>query len=81
MTYLLRMCTGNERMSYQNGYEPERQLQFVTDAVMAFAYAFKSMHQDQCQGRRGICSNMTPYDGTELLGYLRQTRFIGKPNN
>lgn len=61
-------------------YEPEKQLQFVSDAVMAFAYAFKAMHKDLCQSRQGLCSQMNPIDGTLLLEYLKNVNFTGKLN-
>ena len=35
------MCTGQEVISESNGFEMEAQLQFVSDGVLAFAYAFK----------------------------------------
>ena len=35
-----RICTGKERLTKENT-QFEAQLQFVSDAVMAFAYAFK----------------------------------------
>lgn len=65
-------------MSYENGYEAERQLQFVSDAVLAFAYAFRDMHLELCGGRPGICPKMYQIDGSELLKYLKQVRFTGK---
>jgi len=65
-------------MSYSNGYEPEKQLQFVSDAVLAFAYAFRNMHHDLCGGTSGLCDRMKPIDGTELLEYLRKVEFRGK---
>jgi metabotropic X receptor len=34
------MCTGEERLTKENT-QFEAQLQFVSDAVMAFAYAFR----------------------------------------
>lgn len=34
------MCTGDEKLTARNT-QFEAQLQFVSDAVMAFAYAFK----------------------------------------
>lgn len=36
-----KVCTGNEEVTEENGFELEGQLQFVSDAVMAFAYAVK----------------------------------------
>ena len=38
---LLQACAAGLRQSWQNGFEPEAQLQFVSDAVMAFAHALK----------------------------------------
>ena len=35
------MCTGQELISESNGFEMEAQLQFVSDGVLAFAYAFQ----------------------------------------
>jgi len=65
-------------MSYDNGYEVEGQLQFVSDAVLAFAYALRDMQKDLCpDGFRGVCSRMKESDGSELLNYLRQVQFRG----
>lgn len=59
----------------------EAQLQFVSDAVMAFAHAFKDMHRDFCDGKPGLCSALKPIKGTELLKYLRKIKFTGKCQN
>lgn len=72
------LCTGQEVMSSENGYEAERQLQFVSDAVLAFAHALKSMHKDLCKGIPGLCRKMRPVDGFTLLGYLKNVSFYGK---
>ncbi|PSN56615.1 Metabotropic glutamate receptor 8 [Blattella germanica] len=55
----------------------EGQLQFVSDAVMAFAHAFRDMHKELCYGRPGLCDAMKPIKGTELLKYLRKVTFEG----
>jgi metabotropic X receptor len=69
-------------MSYNNGYEREGQLQFVSDAVLAFAYALSNMQKDLCEdGYRGVCPRMRNSDGSELLNYLRQVQFRGIKNN
>ena len=65
-------------MAKDNGYEPDQQLQFVSDGVLAFAYAFKAMHRDLCHGKSGLCQDMDPINGSMLLNYLRQVNFIGK---
>ncbi|XP_046460552.1 metabotropic glutamate receptor 2-like [Daphnia pulex] len=71
-----RTCTGQEQLTPE-GTEFEGQLQYVSDAVMAFANAFKDMHQTVCHGRRGLCKDMVPIDGSELLKYLRRVEFTG----
>ncbi|XP_015605289.1 metabotropic glutamate receptor 2 isoform X4 [Cephus cinctus] len=69
-------CTTKERLTKQNTAF-EDQLQFVSDAVMAFAYAFRDMHRDLCHGKAGLCDAMKPTKGTELLRYLRKVSFEG----
>ncbi|XP_054721404.1 metabotropic glutamate receptor 6-like [Uloborus diversus] len=70
-------CTGKEIISSETGYEPERQLQFVSDSVLSFAYALKTMHKDLCGGRFGLCQKMKPIDGYTLLSYLKNVSFRG----
>ncbi|XP_074113872.1 metabotropic glutamate receptor B isoform X3 [Cotesia typhae] len=69
-------CTTKERLTKENTAF-EDQLQFVSDAVMAFAFAFRDMHKDLCQGESGLCEAMKPTKGTELLKYLRKVKFQG----
>ncbi|CAH2096683.1 unnamed protein product [Euphydryas editha] len=69
-------CTGRERLSAENT-EFEAQLQFVADAVWAFVFAIRDMHQDLCGGKPGLCEAMRPVSGPTLLRYLRQVRFTG----
>ncbi|XP_071635324.1 metabotropic glutamate receptor B isoform X1 [Temnothorax longispinosus] len=69
-------CTTKERLTKQNTAF-EDQLQFVSDAVMAFAYAFRDMHRDLCQRKAGLCDEMKPTKGTTLLQYLRKVDFEG----
>ncbi|XP_076038510.1 mangetout isoform X2 [Oratosquilla oratoria] len=71
-----RQCTGLELLTRENT-QFEAQLQFVSDAVMAFAYAFKDMHRDLCGREMGVCKDMTPIDGELLLRYLRKVEFEG----
>ncbi|RWS03982.1 metabotropic glutamate receptor 4-like protein [Dinothrombium tinctorium] len=79
--HIHRECNGTEKMSYENGYEAEKQLQFVSDAVLAFGYAFKQMHQELCHGVAGLCQRMSPIDGTLLLKYLKNVQFKGLSND
>ncbi|KZC14082.1 Metabotropic glutamate receptor [Dufourea novaeangliae] len=69
-------CTTKERLTKQDTAF-EDQLQFVSDAVMAFAYAFRDMHRDLCHGKPGLCDAMKPTKGIELLRYLRKVDFEG----
>ncbi|XP_061383985.1 metabotropic glutamate receptor 2-like [Danaus plexippus] len=71
-----RQCSGLERLTNKNT-EFERQLQFVSDAVMAFAYAIRDMHLSVCGGKVGLCDTMRPASGAELLRYLRKVNFTG----
>ncbi|KAF7281190.1 hypothetical protein GWI33_005036 [Rhynchophorus ferrugineus] len=68
-------CTGRERLTEENTVF-EGQLQFVSDAVMAFAYAIRDMHKDFCK-KPGLCDAMKPTKGSELLKYLQKVSFTG----
>ncbi|XP_012160672.2 uncharacterized protein LOC101452380 [Ceratitis capitata] len=68
-------CTTKERLSKDTDFED--QLQFVSDAVMAFAYALRDMHRDLCGGRPSLCDAMRPTKGADLLKYLRKVQFQG----
>ncbi|XP_028168949.1 metabotropic glutamate receptor 4-like [Ostrinia furnacalis] len=74
--HYVRSCSGLERLTADNT-EFERQLQFVSDAVMAFAYAIRDMHATVCGGRTGLCDAMRPASGSDLLKYLRKVNFTG----
>ncbi|KAH8245902.1 hypothetical protein KR038_011355 [Drosophila bunnanda] len=71
-----KQCTKKERLSRQNT-DFEDQLQFVSDAVMAFAYALRDMHRDLCGGGPSLCEAMKPTKGADLLKYLRKVEFEG----
>ncbi|XP_053609541.1 metabotropic glutamate receptor 2-like [Plodia interpunctella] len=71
-----KQCSGLERLTLDNT-EFERQLQFVSDAVLAFAYAIRDMHAAVCAGRPGLCDAMKPASGADLLRYLRKVNFTG----
>ncbi|XP_054739589.1 metabotropic glutamate receptor 2 [Anastrepha obliqua] len=70
-----RTCTTKERLSKDTDFED--QLQFVSDAVMAFAYALRDMHRDLCGGQPSLCDAMKPTKGADLLKYLRKVEFQG----
>uniref|UniRef100_A0A8W7PNN3 G-protein coupled receptors family 3 profile domain-containing protein n=2 Tax=gambiae species complex TaxID=44542 RepID=A0A8W7PNN3_ANOCL len=71
-----KVCSTTEKL-LKRDLDFEDQLQFVSDAVMAFGYAFKNMHQELCGGKPGLCDAMNPTKGSELLKYLRKADFIG----
>ncbi|CAB3236502.1 unnamed protein product [Arctia plantaginis] len=75
-----RTCSGLERLT-ENNTEFERQLQFVSDAVMAFAYSIRDMHAAVCGVRSGLCDIMRPPSGADLLKYLRNVTFTGLSND
>ncbi|XP_054286402.1 metabotropic glutamate receptor 2-like [Macrosteles quadrilineatus] len=69
-------CTGLERLTADNTVF-ENQLQFVSDAVMAFAVALRDMHSELCFNKQGLCEHMRPTKGPDLLKYLRKVNFEG----
>ncbi|XP_049544407.1 chromatin-remodeling ATPase INO80-like [Anopheles darlingi] len=69
-------CSMAEKLT-KGDLDFEDQLQFVSDAVMAFGYAFKNMHNELCGGKAGLCDAMNPTKGMELLKYLRKADFVG----
>ncbi|XP_075540467.1 mangetout [Dermacentor variabilis] len=72
-----RSCTGEERISDNKAYKLEAQLQFVSNAVLAFAYALRKMHEEICGNVTGLCDSMRPVNGTDLLSYLKNVTFQG----
>lgn len=78
-TVFPRRCTGNElrHLSFDD-YHQLFQLQFVADALLAFAYALKDMHADLCGVEtRGLCDRMRPVKGGLLKKYLSKVQFKG----
>ncbi|KAL3227993.1 hypothetical protein MRX96_003924 [Rhipicephalus microplus] len=72
-----RSCTGEERISDNKAYKLEAQLQFVSNAVLAFAHALRRMHEEICGNTSGLCDSMRPVNGTDLLSYLKNVTFQG----
>ncbi|XP_066145310.1 metabotropic glutamate receptor 2 isoform X2 [Euwallacea fornicatus] len=70
-----KACLGNETLTEENT-RFEDQLQFVSDAVMAFAYAIRDLHAHVCR-KPGLCEAMKPTKGSELLKYLHNVSFTG----
>ncbi|XP_019893077.2 metabotropic glutamate receptor 2 [Musca domestica] len=71
-----RTCSKTERLTREDT-DFEDQLQFVSDAVMAFAYALRDMHRELCGGKPSLCEAMKPTKGADLLRFLRKVEFEG----
>ncbi|GFS31985.1 metabotropic glutamate receptor 4 [Trichonephila inaurata madagascariensis] len=74
-------CNGSEDLFAVKGFKMEEEAQYVSNAVLAFAYAIKAMHKDLCDGMPGPCSMMKPLNGTLLLKYLKNVSFKGLSGN
>ena len=60
-------------------YEQDSKVQFVIDAVYAFAYSLQKLKEDVCPRHRGICQRMKSVDGGRFYkDYLLKTSFIGE---
>ncbi|XP_064643302.1 metabotropic glutamate receptor 3-like isoform X2 [Lineus longissimus] len=68
-------CTDNMTQSYETGYMPEAQLQFVSDAVLAFANAIRNIQRKFCPGQVGLCPKIDPIPGKLLLEELKKVHF------
>lgn len=73
----LHLFEGGDRISAANGYKQEGLVPFVVDAVYALAYALRALHEDKCSDQEGVCSDMLPIPGPDLLYNIRNASFIG----
>ena len=76
----LPVCSRSLRMSQQHaGYEQDSKIQFVIDAVYAFAHAISALQRDVCGRRRpGPCPALLSYDGGDFYTkYLLNVSFLG----
>jgi hypothetical protein len=53
-------------------------LQFIRDAVYAYAHALHNQWQVECEGRPGVCEKMRNAEGSVLKYYLEGASFTGK---
>ena len=66
------------RMSDLPNYEQDSKIQFVIDAVFAFAHALDALKADICPTWKGVCPAMIRYDGGEFYKkYLLKVDFEG----
>ncbi|XP_005107649.2 metabotropic glutamate receptor 3 [Aplysia californica] len=74
----VKPCRGNEKVNRKITSQ-ESKVQFIYDAVYAFAYALDKMHKDICPGVAGLCPLMAKIDGEKLLReYLLNVSFNGE---
>ncbi len=52
-------------------------LQFVRDAVYAYAHALHNLWEALCHGHLGVCKEMLNADGSVLKSYLERATFTG----
>ena len=74
------MCRPDLKLTKQIGYEQDSKLQFVVDAVYAFAHALQALQRDVCGPHRpGACPALLAYDGGDFyINYILNVSFIGK---
>ncbi|XP_036142893.1 metabotropic glutamate receptor isoform X2 [Monomorium pharaonis] len=71
------VCPPSLRLSAESGYEQESKVQFVVDAVYAFALALSKLRRDLCGRAEGMCPAMANYDrGTFYKNYLLNVSFV-----
>ena len=73
------LCFYVHRLSQLANYEQDSKIQFVIDAVYAFAYALDALKSAVCPTWKGVCPAMSTYDGGEFYKkYLLAVDFKGK---
>jgi len=76
------ICPPGLKLSTTSGYEQESKVQFVVDAVYAFALALSKLRHDLCGREEGLCSSMANYDrGAFYKNYLLNVSFIGESDD
>ncbi|XP_053982545.1 metabotropic glutamate receptor isoform X1 [Hylaeus volcanicus] len=69
-------CSPTLRLTAATGYEQESKVQFVVDAVYAFALALHNLQRDVCTKNGGLCASMAHYDrGAFYRNYLLNVAF------
>ena len=71
-----KQCTGLEQTSK---HKQESKVQFVYQAVYAFAHALNKFQQDVCRTGRKLCPEMLQFDGARFFNkYIINNSFEGK---
>ena len=75
----LPTCSPFSRIDESIGYSQETKVQFVVDAVYAFAHALHAAWLDLCRGKQRVCKELKELDGgTFYSKYLLKINFTGK---
>ncbi|XP_069988823.1 metabotropic glutamate receptor isoform X1 [Penaeus vannamei] len=71
-------CPRNRRITKEAGYQQDPKVQFVMDAVYAFAYALSDLQRSSCPAENHVCDAMNSYDGGAFYReYLLNVSFKG----
>lgn len=75
----LPTCSPNNKIDESIGYSQETKVQFVVDAVYAFAEALHAAWIDLCRGKQRVCKELKEMDGGEFYKkYLLKVNFTGE---
>merc|ERR1712183_949886 len=76
------LCDPGFRLTQLANYEQDSKIQFVIDAVYAFAYALDDLKSTVCPTWKGVCPAMSSYDGGEFYkNYLLKVDFKDVANS
>lgn len=79
LIYIFLLSLRMYRLGKLKGYEQDSKVQFVIDAVYAFAHALDALKRDVCPGAKGVCPQMQHYDGGAFYkDYLLKVDFQGR---
>ena len=72
-------CSPDFRIDESIGYRQETKIQFVVDAVYAFAEALHAAWLDLCRSKDRVCKELKELDGGVFYkNYLLKVNFTGK---
>lgn len=75
----INICSPKLSLTPTHGYEQESKVQFVVDAVYAFALALHNLQRDLCGKSKALCQAMIDYDkGAFYKEYLLNVSFTGE---
>ena len=75
----LPACKAHYKIDESIGYSQETKVQFVVDAVYAFAEALHAAWLDLCRGKQRVCKELKEMDGGLFYQkYLLKVNFTGK---